>query len=59
LNKYEIAKELTVTALNNKYITHGIDNSECNYVSMSEQLAENVAAFYNKLADTIQDQFSE
>ena len=52
MTKTELAKELTIVALNNKYIVDTVSNKE-SYVSMNQQVAENVAAFYNKLVEKL------
>jgi hypothetical protein len=52
LNKNDIAKELTIAALNNKYIISNASD-RTSTVSMSESVAENVAAFYNKLIEKL------
>jgi hypothetical protein len=48
LNKYEIAKELTITAIQNNCFNHDVDNKD-SYKHINEQVAENIAAFFNKL----------
>jgi hypothetical protein len=52
MTKAELAKELTLAALNNKYISEGVLD-KTSYISINEQIAENVAAFYNKLMEKL------
>lgn len=52
MNKYEIAKDLTIAALQNHYVSTNVDVNDT-YIHMSEQVAENVAVFYNKLVEKL------
>lgn len=52
LTKAEIAKELTLAAINNDLIIKAVQDKS-SYKAMNEELAENVAAFYNKLMDNL------
>ncbi|MCT8975532.1 hypothetical protein N4T77_02860 [Clostridium sp. CX1] len=52
MSKEEIAKELTLAAINNKLITVNTSKFD-SYVEYSEKVAENVAAFYNKLMEQL------
>jgi hypothetical protein len=54
LTKYEVAKELTITAINNQLILKS-DVMASDFNTMNLQVAENVAAFYNKLVESLKD----
>ena len=52
LGKHTIVKELTLEALKNNYLKKDIvDNG--NDIEYNERVAENVAAFYNKLFEKL------
>lgn len=52
MNKQQIAKELTIAALEVKIIEPTVSSYE-NYLDLNEKIAENVAAFYNKLIEKL------
>jgi hypothetical protein len=59
LDKYELAKELTIAAINNKLINPNTNtdpsngNTEEYCKAINENIAKNVAAFYNKLIQNL------
>jgi hypothetical protein len=53
LNKYDIAKEITITAIEKNFVSCYVNDTSKDYVHISEQVAENVAAFYNKLIEKL------
>lgn len=58
MKKVEIAKELTIAALNNKLISNNVEEND-SYVHINQQIAENVAAFFNKLVESLNISESE
>ncbi len=52
MNKYEIAKELTITAIQNHCFNPNVESND-SYKHINEQIAESVAAFFNKLVENL------
>lgn len=52
MTKVEVAKEITIAAIQNDLVNPKTSNND-SYIHMNEQVAENVAAFYNKLIEKL------
>lgn len=55
MNKYEVAKEITLAAISNKSInTRAVDNKS-SFKDENKEIAENIATFYNTLVQNLEE----